>query len=364
MSPDKYLKRFRMIVDYLDKPKTTTEVRSFLFDRGVEMSTRSVQRYLTALYDEGVVEQSVSDKVRNGYEWSARPIPFYLNRDLMFEMALVLMIARDQLENVVTPAIFSKVEPTFDHAAQTVDEEGRQLYANWPQKVRVQPFSYELNKPPVEMELLEQVVQAVMREEVVSFTTYSVDTHKDPYSVKCRAVGFFYRGNIPYLVGLVPSGNETGAAPQHFPLARIQDFKETLDLDGIPSGFDFAAYASEGNLGFPLNRFHIPDLSSTMVFKAEVFVSVAREIHAASLGDDQVLEPIEGKENYFNLTVTVPANLAFAQWVIARSPYLKVKGPELFRLYIERELRQAIGHLDNPDWQVPPREAISAPGNK
>src|SRR5690606_29479728 len=94
--------------------------------------------------------------------------------------------------------------------------------------------------------------------------------------------------------------------------------------------------------------------------RAVIFNSVRREIEDAPLGEQQVLSEIDGQPYNRLLEVTVPYTLNLIQWLMARSPYIKILAPDDFRQRFREELSRALRNFDDDELQIPLQRTFGA----
>lgn len=277
--------------------------------------------------------------------WSVDTTEFEKLLSLDESLALAMVIAEQQVKLVAEPLISAAVSDLFERAKGQLASTKR-ASAKWRERVKVMPASHRLERPNIPEDLFKDVLYAALEQDGLCFQYRRA--HDQPSSeVKCLALAFYYRGPQAYLIARTSEGSI-----RRFPLTRMSEVKRSLAL-GIEVGdFDLEEYARRGELGF-LNTQRIPELGEAFRLTADIFISVVREIEYAPLGENQVITAIPSRPGYYTLEVDVPNTLHFAQWIIARAPYLRVIEPAPFQAYIENELRQAISHIDTGKLNVP-----------
>lgn len=264
--------------------------------------------------------------------------------------ALSLIIAEQQVRLVANHYISQRTNALFKRAKTSLERIGGH-YANWHKTIRVLPASHRLKQPAIEKGLYENLLDSALKKETILFD-YQRALHLEKQPIEALALGVYFRGEQVYLIAKVYTDNTGNTGVRQFPLTRITNVKHLVTSELEVGDFSLDAYEKEGLLSF-LNTQRLPELQTGFTFQAEIFISVKREIEAALLGDNQKIEAIAGKENYFLLTVDVPNSLNFSQWVLARSPYMRVISPEPFKNFIQQELEQALNALKINQLEVP-----------
>lgn len=309
-----------------------------------DSATRAIQRTLEGLEDRYGLYRVEGGAGRAG-RWTVDATQFEKLLTLDESLALAMVIAEQQVKQVAEPLISAAVSDLFERAKAQLASTNR-ASAKWRERVKVMPASHRLERPKICEQLFKEVLSAALEQDGLRFQYRRA--HDQPNAeVECLALAFYYRGPQAYLIARIPSG-----AIRRFPLTRMSQVKRALAV-GIEVGdFSLEEYAARGELGF-LNTQRLPELGESFLLHAEVFVSVVREIEYAPLGREQVITANPDRPDYYWLTVEVPNTLHFAQWVIARAPYMRVVEPAPFKAFIESELRQALRHIDSAELVVP-----------
>jgi len=208
------------------------------------------------------------------------------------------------------------------------------------QRVRVTSASHRLLGPNIAIDMSDKLQQAALEQAAVKLHYHR---HRgDPAEIfNATILGMFYRGVVAYAI----------VRQHHDKRLRQLPFSRISKLDFIVSeapevgDFNLDEYTKSGALAF---RYGEP-----FRLRAIIFNSVRREIEDAPLGEQQVLSEIEGQPYNRLLEVTVPYTLNLIQWLMARSPYIKIVEPEDFRQRFREELCRALRNFDDDQLQIP-----------
>lgn len=307
-------------------------------------AVRSIQRTLEGLEDRYGLYR-VENSSGKATLWTVDSTQFEELLRLDESLALAMVIAEQQVKQVAEPLISSAVSDLFERAKSQLQKNNR-ASAKWRERVKVKPASHRLARPKICEALFKEVLSAALEQDGLRFQ-YRRAHDQASSEVECRALAFYYRGPQAYLIARTIEGDI-----RRFPLTRMTGVKRALATGIMVGDFDLEEYDRRGELGF-LNTQRIPELGEFFRLTAEVFVSVVREIEYAALGENQEITGIAGRPGYYTLEVDVPNTLHFAQWVIARAPYMRIIEPAPFRVYIESELQQALRHINTGVLNVP-----------
>jgi hypothetical protein len=319
-----------------DGDKTVTQLMQVLEDKELkDVSRRTVQRDIASLEGHfGVYRDDDHDDL-----WCLDKTNF----DSLFELddavALALLVADKQLAHITPSHILDPLQSLVKRARSQLDNRDSAA-ANWSKRVRVAPASHHVKPPQIEERLYRRLIDGALNQAALKLNYYP-HQGDEPQSLTVTALSIFYRGSVPYLI----CRDHHNDRIRQVPFSRISDVKETLSAEPRIQKFDLAEYEQSGALAF---RFGEP-----FRLHLEIFNSVRREIEDAHLGDDQKITPIAGHDTVFDLEVTVPYTLNLIQWLMARSPYLKVKAPADFRKKFYQELARALQHDTAEHVEVP-----------
>lgn len=319
-------------------PKKIKELAEIIEDRGLDrVSERTIQRDMAALDNHFGVFKHEEGELKG--KWAIDTTDF----DTLFEIedavALALMVAKTQLEYTAPDNILRSLKRLFNKAERQLNTRESKS-THWMKRVKVAPLSHQLQAPELDHEISDRLLQLAMQQSAIriSYFRFPGDPVKT-YTV--TALSIFFRSTVPYLIC---RDHDSGTIRQ-LPFSRILEVAETVTTESRVEDFNLDDYEKSGALGF---RYGDP-----FEIELEIFMSVMREVQDAPIGENQRIVPVEGSSNTFKLTATVPYNLNFIQWLMARAPYLKVMGPSHFKDKFHEELRRAYANASSDQLDVP-----------
>lgn len=320
-------------------PRTTNEIREQLKNHIDDVPhIRTIQRVMAELEGKFGVYRD------DDYNWHINRQSFNELFDLDDTVAIALLVAEQQLTPITPPHMLQPLNGLFNQARAKLARSENAL-AHWTRRVCVANASHHLHQPQIHPLLHKAIQEAVLNHSVLRID-YCKHQGDEPVKLEVTALAIFYRGAVPYLIcrdhGQLDERNE---GIRQLPFSRIKDVAVSITGNPIVNGFDLEHYRQSGSLEY---RFGEP-----FELTLEIFNSVRREVEDAHLGENQVIKPVEGHPNVFNMTVRVPYTLNLIQWLLARAPYLKVIGPADFKEKFYRELQLALQHQAEEVLTVP-----------
>ena len=318
--------------------KKIKELADIIEDRGLDrVSERTIQRDMAALENHFGVFKHEEGELKG--KWAIDTTDF----DTLFEIedavALALMVAQKQLQHTAPDTILRRLSRLFNKAERQLNARDSKS-THWMKRVKVAPLSHQLQAPEVDHDISERLLAFAMSQSAIriSYFRFPGDPVKE-YTV--TALSIFFRSTVPYLIC---RDHDSGKIRQ-LPFSRISQATETVTAEPQVNDFNLDEYERSGALGF---RYGDP-----FEVELEIFVSVMREVQDAPVGENQNIEVIDGRPNMYRLKATVPYNLNFIQWLMARAPYLKVIGPDHFKAKFNEELRRAYANACSDHLKVP-----------
>jgi len=318
-----------------DGPKTVTQLLELQAEKELEQTDRrSVQRDIKSLDGLFGVYFDEDEKV-----WCLDRTDFDKLFELEDSVALALLVAEKQLAHITPSHILDPLESLFKRANSQL-EHSESVAANWSKRVRVAPASHHLKPPKIRKDIYKRLINAALNQEAIKLA-YHKHQGDEAKEIIVTALSIFYRGSVPYLI----CRDHAKDIIRQLPFSRISAVHDTLFDEPRVENFSLAEYEKSGALAF---RYGEP-----FELHLEIFNSVRREVEDSHLGENQKITPIQGHDTVFNMTVTVPYTLNLIQWLLARSPYLKVKAPADFRQKFYKELTRALQHDTAEHVEVP-----------
>ena len=300
-----------------------------------QVSRRTIQRDMLALEGRFGVYRDEDDPEL----WCLDKTDFEKVFELEDAVALALLVAEKQLSHTTPSHILDPLESLFFRAKAQLKSR-KTIAANWIKRVKVAPASHHVKPPILKRSIYEVLMDTALRQQVLK-----IDYHRHqgdaPHALVVTALSIFYRGSVPYLI----CRDHSKGRIRQLPFSRISSAQESIVEEPRIEDFELDTYEDSGALAF---RYGGPFL-----LELEIFNSVRREVEDTPLGLKQKITPIEGRPYVFQMQVEVPYTLNLIQWLLARSPYLKVKGPADFRDKFYEELRRALANGENEHVDVP-----------
>jgi predicted DNA-binding transcriptional regulator YafY len=337
--------RDRLMLEWIkEAPRSFSDLHQLLKERGINYSVRSIQRRLPTLKSRGypIVKLIKGNKKHHVWKWQNRP--FYDQPDQIEQQkiedyqALAIALAERYWSISALPERKQSLTKFFEEAhEQLLESESHE--ARWYKKARAVDPSYWLKAPSLNNQVFEAIRCALLREEPLRICYKSHD-RDEPSEFIVTPLGIYFRGRVAYLISFDHENNKT----RNRPISRIIDASELLlESSQIPNGFDIDIYikgsATSIIFGIPFR------------LEAVIFDSVEREIADAHLGENQIISPYGKDERFKLLEVDVPFTLDLIQWLLSRSAYLKVIGPDDFKEKYDEEIRRGYMNAmsDMPD---------------
>jgi predicted DNA-binding transcriptional regulator YafY len=326
--------RDRLILEWIkETPRSFSDLHKLLKERGINYSLRSIQRRLPTLKSRGypIVRLIKGNKKHHAWKWQNRPSydqPNQIEQQKIEDyQALAIALAERYWSISALPERKQSLTKLFEEAhEQLIESESHE--ARWYKKARAVDPSYWLKAPSLNNKVFEEIRCALLREEPLSIC-YKSHVRDEPSEFIVTPLGIYFRGRVAYLISFDHKKNET----RNRPISRIMDASELLlEPSQIPNGFDIDTYMQGSAITI---TYGVP-----FRLEAVIFDSIEREIADAHLGENQVISPYGKDKRIKLLEVDVPFTLDLIQWLLARTAYLKVIGPDHFKEKFEEEVRR------------------------
>lgn len=337
-----------MLLALYERPRTVAELLDYFAEKELELvDKRTVQRDLKALEGHfGLYRDDDYSHQSRGDVWALDTVDFERLLEMDDAVALALVIAEQQLKSLGPTHLFTPVKALFNRASQQLASRDTPA-SRWLQRVRVTSASHRLLGPNIDIAISDSLQQAALQQAAVKLHYHR---HRgDPAEVfHATVLGMFYRGVVAYAI--VRQHHDKRL--RQLPFSRISQVHFIISEDPQVGDFSLDEYTKSGALAF---RYGEP-----FRLRAIIFNSVRREIEDAPLGEHQVLSDIAGQPYNRLLEVTVPYTLNLIQWLMARSPYIKILGPDDFRQRFREELIRALRNFDDDELQIPIQRTFGA----
>lgn len=334
MAKSQLIRMVNVLQALYERPHSVSELVQLIKDRELgEVTERTFQRDMVALNGHfGVYPEENT----NPTIWCMDKTDFQKLLELDDRVALALVVAKKQLQHT-TPAHFLNELDSLMKRAQAQLESRDSTAAQWMKRVKVAPASHHLQPPQLSKQMYQRLMEACLEQKPLK-VTYHKAQGDEGNEIEITALGVFYRGMVPYMICRDHKDDDV----KQLPFSRISGVVECITVAARVQNFDIDKHTRTGALAF---RYEDP-----FELELEIFKSVRREVEDAPLGEQQIIEPIDGLIDTHRLKAKVPYTLNLIQWLMARSPYLKVIGPANFREKFYEELRR--GYANNESEHV------------
>lgn len=337
-----------MLLALYERPRTVAELLDYFAEKELELvDKRTVQRDLKALEGHfGLYRDDERSTQSRADVWALDTIDFERLLEMDDAVALALVIAEQQLTSLGPTHLFTPVKALFNRASHQLANRDTPA-SRWLQRVRVTSASHRLLGPNITIDISDKLQQAALQQAAVKLHYHR---HRGDAAEVFTAtvVGMFYRGVVAYAI--VRQHHDQRL--RQLPFSRISQVDFIVSEAAQVGDFNLDDYTKSGALAF---RYGEP-----FRLRAVIFNSVRREIEDAPLGEQQVLSEIDGQPYNRLLEVTVPYTLNLIQWLMARSPYIKILAPDDFRQRFREELSRALRNFDDDELQIPLQRTFGA----
>lgn len=330
-----------MLLALYERPRTVAELIDYFAEKELEVvDKRTVQRDLKALDGHfGLYRDEQRSSQSRADVWALDTVDFERLLEMDDAVALALVIAEQQLKSLGPTHLFAPVQALFARASHQLANRDTPA-SRWLQRVRVSSASHRLLGPNIRADISDNLQQAALQQAAVKLHYHRHQgDHAEVFTA--TVLGMFYRGAVAYAI--VRQHHDQRL--RQLPFSRISQVDFIISEDPQVGDFDLDHYTKSGALAF---RYGEP-----FRLKAVIFNSVRREIEDAPLGEQQRISEITGQPYNRLLEVTVPYTLNLIQWLMARSPYIKILAPDDFRQRFREELKRALANFDDDQLQVP-----------
>jgi len=296
---------------------STAELKQKLADEGFETTQRTIQRDLVRL---STIYPLASDEEGKPFGWS-----WMADADVMdipsmdSHTALAFWMAGEHLEPMLPKTTLRQLRPHFRTAAQVLDNIATDKGAPaWRDKVRVLHRGPKLQAPAIDVDVQNQVYDALLRNRrlVVTYVPRGQENGKE-YEI--NPLGLVFKNGIIYLVCSMWDYPDIRLLTLH----RIQN-SELLDKPATaPSNFNLDAYISSGELEFAVGG----DIQLKALFSSDAVFHLGER----PLSDDQKIA--EQQDGRVLVTATVQDTSELRWWLLGFGDGVEVLKPVKLRRY-------------------------------
>lgn len=290
----------------------TKDLHRRLDEEGFSTSLRTVERDLVKLAD---VMGLISEEGAGGYQWA------YINhaRELLPALSpnesLLLMQAKQHLQNVMPFKALRSLEPRFDKAEATLAQ--NKTMANWQDKIRVVQGMVPLITTEINDAVREEVYEAILKEEQIQIVYEKNSGDTGDYSLNTH--GLIIKDYVQYLVA---SKSSSPNVLQLFKLSQIQQASPKY-LDNMHCNEDITAFINSDVSGFMIEQ---NPIELTMNISGSALTLLTN----AKLSDTQHLEPFIGSTGRAcaRLTATVDFTFSLVHFLLGYGKFVEVLAPQ------------------------------------
>ena len=324
MSHDNLQRRIAMLETLPRHPRklTASQLCQRLDDMGYQVTTRSVQRDLRAMFEMGLFGICLDQRSRP-FGWSIEQSWKGLNLTLMdTHVAIALTTLRRYASQLLPQQSIKELRPYFQRAEQLLRNDRDNPWRHWVERVAILPPPYPYSLPEVDEEILQQLNQAMLEKR----------------QVKCE-IKRIIKGEVRWLryepVHLLGMAVQDGAMQAFFTLGSFQQriYSESLlcfrniqllDAPALqPDSFDIQRdnrTLNGGKIG--------------VVLKFEKNAGFI--LQGGRLSDDQTNAVLP--DNRILVSATVKDTQAFRSLIWNMGSQVEVVEPRSLRRYIQRKL--------------------------
>ncbi|WP_291352675.1 WYL domain-containing protein [Acinetobacter sp. UBA3106] len=294
-------------------------VRSYYSDQIDEQSlTKAIRRDLELL-----PELLVSGSLENRDGKGNQPRKYLLSQDawiepLNSELALVLVMANEYLNQQLPDEIYSKVEGFFRSAELQLQSDTK--LKNWNSRFRFVPDGYaQIQKTEHHTEIQKIIYQALLEGNVWLQGNYRKEGTQITENYLLKPQGVIQYGQKPYLIASKITENKT--------LLRTFNILHFENLKIVPEkiSIDVEIYDLEGlveNREFEYALFNREEQDIFFVFEEELL----DELNLNPIGDFQTIKKID--EGYYELRASCVLTNSRMDWLTEKAEYLQIVAPD------------------------------------
>lgn len=222
---------------------TVKEIRTRLQGLGIGRTERTIQRSLEKLCEHFEIECDMGSKPY-GYRWKSESRG--LSLPLLNEAeSLLLMLAEQQLHQLLPAGILSAVAPFFEQARKKLTYDAyHKPEQQWLDKVAIVPTSQPLLPAPIGEGILETVGSALFQNKWLDITY----RNQKGQITESRVMPLALVQQLPSLYLVVRYENFSDE--RHLALHRIQSARLSTMTCTRPKDFNLKRYQAEGRFGF------------------------------------------------------------------------------------------------------------------
>ncbi|MGS0737630.1 helix-turn-helix transcriptional regulator [Pseudomonas sp. GG8] len=304
---------------------SSSELWRRLADAGHPTTKRTVERDLDELSSIFALQRN-EKSVPFGWTWTP-PTSLELTAISLTD-ALTLRLTEESLRPLIPSYMLAALAPRFQQAERKLTAlEGRNSAASWPTKVAsVQP-AITLQAPEVDVQCLENIQHALLDQQKVRCSYYSV--HRDKTSqMTLNPLGLVQRGTVTYVIATADPYEDV----RQYAVHRLREVERLQETCLLPDGFNLQTYISTGAMQFG-------DQQLPVELKAWVTPGLARLLQETPLSADMRLST---EEDGAWLLATVQNSWELEWWILSHTGSIVVHAPVSLRQRVIERLGRGI----------------------
>jgi len=302
---------------------STTQLVQDLAAEGFSVGARTIQRDLMKL---SATFPLVCDNRDKPYGWSWLKDSQVMNVPGMgTHAALAFYLAKKHLEMMLPKETSHHLKPHFDMAAQVLDAmpKDKGLPA-WRDKIRVHRRGQFLAPPAVQVEVQEQVYDALLLNRRIK-VTYTPRYQNEEKEYEVHPLGIVLKDGIIYLVCTYRDYSDIRLMALH----RMKK-AERMDVPSmIPKGFTLDAYIESGDLDFAVG--------DKIELKARINNDITVHLQERPLHESQIITSENGQSE---LNVTIQDTNELRWWLMGFGDQVEILEPQSLRQYFSDRAHQ------------------------
>lgn len=303
---------------------TAAELQEHLSNAGHEVSKRTIERDLAELSRQFPIQ--CNDKgIPYGWHWmpgTASEIP-----GVSLSEALTLQLVEGTLSTLIPRHMLQALEPRFQQARLKLKALSDEIpAAKWGEKVASVHPELALIPPTVDINVLDQIQDALLNSLKIECTYYAA--HKDKeYRFTLNPLALVQRGQVTYLLATAEPFKDI----RQFALHRFSDISQSGTPAATPEGFSLRSYLASGAMQF----------GTPVKVKIEAWITdgLSRLLSETPLSDDMRLTR---EEDGAHLFATVTDSWELRWWILSHAGSIQIKKPQALANDIAERLQQAL----------------------
>jgi len=308
---------------------TAADIQKAFLEEGVELTDRTIRRYLTDLTV--IYPIHCDDRTKpHTYCWAKGTTPV-LPPSLDPQMALAFKLLQTHAAQILPAVTLQHLQRYFEHADKALANRSDALQ-RWPEKIRVTPAGLQLEPQPVDPEVHGVVYRAVFEERQFE-AVYQNAKNRELKTHVVHPRALVDRGRRRYLLCNLGSGTKV------LPLAlwRIQSARLLDEPRAELPGFDVDAFIRGGNLGVQVS-------AEFLELRFRVRKEAGAYLHDLRLSADQAI--VEDGADWLVVSAKVADTQELRAWLHGFADEVEVLGPPKLREEFAMKTRATAGRYE------------------